>query len=309
MTGFASFMAAAGMVARVPQEVFAEAVADRLRPGEPVAVAAQAATGIGKTWALAFAAVEAAGAGRRVIWSTHTTLLRAQVLATLRHAVAAAGVPVVVHERRGRTDYPSAVRTRRLRHARKDAGADADELAQLDALAVWQEPIAAFVAAYGDLRVPESLVRLMAACPDAEQVVYRSQRDAVEDARIVMQTHALTLIEARFNRLRADLVIFDEADTLASVAAGAVEARLVLDDLETLAVAMAVDVAEPVARLRERATDGSLVWRDAAMVAAVEAIRTALAKNVTDLAPELAQAVTEIAADLRHFATVDAPKT
>jgi ATP-dependent DNA helicase DinG len=310
MTPFASLMAEAGLTPRTYQAIFAEQVATALRGGAPIAVAAQAGTGVGKTWALTHAALEAAQAGRRVIWSTHTTLLRAQVLETLHRALAAAGLAgsVTAVERRGRADFPSATRTRRLRHALKDRGAEAEVIAQLDALAAWGGTIGEFTARHGELAVPQSLVCLTAASPEEEQAAYAAQRDAAAGAAIVVQTHALTLIEARFGRLDAALVILDEADTLPSVAAGAAEMRLSLDDLAALAEQVGADITSPLAALRQRAEGAALVWRDAALAESVRAVRTALREAAADASPELAQALADTADDLANFASIDAPK-
>jgi len=311
MPSFDALITAAGLVPRPYQRVLAGEVTANLASGEPVAVAAQAGTGVGKTWALAHAALEAAQAGRRVIWSTHTTLLRAQVLDTLHRALAASGLAgtVTAAERRGRADFPSATRARRLRHALKDRGADAETIAQLDALAAWQGTIAEFVARQGELLVPQSLVCLTASAPAEEQAAYAAQRDHAAAAPIVVQTHALTLIEARFGRLDAGLVILDEADTLPNVAAGAVEMRLPLDDLAVLAAEAEADIAAPLAALAERSASTPIAWRDAAMAETVKAIRAALMAAVAEAPPERAQAIADTAAELYGFATVDSPKT
>src|SRR4051794_23289685 len=71
---FEQLMLAAGLTARTYQRDLAEQVGEHLAPGTPIAVGVQATTGVGKAWALAHNALEAARAGRRVIWSTHTTL-------------------------------------------------------------------------------------------------------------------------------------------------------------------------------------------------------------------------------------------
>jgi ATP-dependent DNA helicase DinG len=311
---FEVFATTAGLVARPYQRDLADAVAGHLASGAPVAVAVQATTGVGKTWALAFAAVEAVRRGQRVIWSTHTILLRMQVLATLAQAGVAAELQrtdgFTLAERRGRADYPSASRSLRLRHALQDRGAERERIAQLDALAGWPGTIAEFVAAAGELLVPQSLVCLTASCPTIEQVAYVAQRDAAAGARIVVQTHALTLIEARFRRLNADLVIFDEADALPGVAAGAVETRLALDDLAALAAQADADIGQPLVELRERADAGpAILWRDADMAAASLEIAGRLKAASASTGPELAEVLADTAAELVQFANVEQPKT
>jgi Rad3-related DNA helicase len=310
---FEQLMTAAGLTPRRYQLELAERVTDHLAPRTPIAIAVQATTGVGKTWAMAFAVLQAAREDRRVIWSTHTIFLRGQVLATLDAALRAAwksgdGRPVLA-ERRGRADYPSKSRTMRMRHALADRRAPRENIAMLDDLAAWPGLIADFVAAYGEPPVPQSLVCLTAACPAAEQAAYLAARDSAADARIVVQTHALTLIEARFGRLSADLVIFDEADTLASVAAGAVETRLPLDDLAALAAEAQADIGQALDTLRSAAAAGPIRWRDAAMAETARAIAARLGGAARPAEPELAQLLRDTAEDLVHFAGVDQPRT
>jgi Rad3-related DNA helicase len=135
---FDTLVQRAGMTPRPYQADLAGLVGAALDGGAPLAVAVQAGTGVGKSWALAHPALRSAALGRRVIWSTHTLLLRAQVLATLRQAHdaaggAAAGLPLIA-ERRGRADYVSASRALRLRHALAGRRGPAETLDVLDAL-------------------------------------------------------------------------------------------------------------------------------------------------------------------------------
>jgi Rad3-related DNA helicase len=213
-------------------------------------------------------------------------------------------------ERHGRADYPSASRSLRLRHALQDRGAERERIGQLDALAAWSGTIAEFVSAAGELLVPQSLVCLTASCPLIEQAAYVAQRDAAAGARIVVQTHALTLIEARFRRLNADLVIFDEADALSGVAAGAVETRLALDDLAALAALADADIGQPLDALRQRAEAGvAILWRDADMAAAALEIARRLKAASASTGPELGEVLADTAEELVQFANVEQPKT
>ena len=309
---FATLAASLHPTPRPYQAALAEQLGEHLAPRLPAAIALQAPTGVGKTLVLAHAALTAAQEGQRVVWSTQTTLLRAQLRATLDQAIAALGPAAAgwarSAERRGRADYPSATRTLRLRHALADRGTDPDSLAVLDALARWTGPIGDFVAAYDDLPAPQALLCLTASCPPEEQAAYLAQRDGAAGARIVVQTHALSLIEARFKRLAADLVIFDEADTIGTVAAGAAEVRVALDDLGTLAQLAGAVIAEPIETLRARAAiaDG-IVWRDPPMAEAAQAAARALRAAARDATPELAQDLRDTAEDLARFATIDAP--
>jgi Rad3-related DNA helicase len=307
---FEQMMEAAGLAARPLQTDMAGQVAEHLAPRKPIALAVQAATGVGKTWAMAHAAVAAAGEARRAIYCTHTTLLRGQVLATLDRALVAAWpdptTRPVLAERRGRADFPSASRTLRLRHALADRGGERERVELLDALAAWNGLLADFVAAFGELPAPQSLLCLTAACPAAEQASYVAQRDAAAAARIVVQTHALTLIEARFGRLAADLVIFDEADTLSGVAAGAVELRLPLAELDLLADRAGADIAAAMAVLLRQAGDAAPIHlRDAATEGAAREIAARLRIAVNPAEPELAEELRDTADDLLRFASVE----
>jgi ATP-dependent DNA helicase DinG len=311
---FEALMTAAGLAARPYQRDLADAVARHLASGTPIAVAVQAATGIGKTWTLAFAALEGMRRGQRVIWSTHSILLREQVLATL----AQAGIAAASHtsagfkpvERRGRADYPSASRSLRLRHSLQDRGAERERIEQLDSLSAWSGTIAEFVSAAGELLVPQTLVCLTASCPPIEQAAYVAQRDADIGASVVVQTHALTLIEARFRRLSADLVILDEADALPGVAASAVESRIALDDLAALAALAEADIEQPLDELHKRADPAVPVrWRDAEMAATCLEIVRRLKAASANTGPELAEVLADTAEELAQFANVEQPRT
>ncbi|MGG5818736.1 helicase C-terminal domain-containing protein [Falsiroseomonas sp. HW251] len=312
LSSFNALARAAGLQARPYQSDLAGIVSESLNAGAPCALAIQAATGLGKTWALAFPALVEAAKRRRVVWSTHTLLLRAQVIETLRQAHAAAGgsaagLPAIA-ERRGRADYVSASRTLRLRHALAEQREAAETIGLLDALSKWPGSIAEFVADFGDLPVPQSLICLTAACPAEEQAAFVAQRDAAAQAGIVVQTHALTLLEARYRRLAADVVIFDEADTLPSVAAGALEVCLPLDDIEAQAEEAGVDVSAPMAALRARVTDETIVWRDGPMAAAANAIATALRQAARDADADHGEALRDLADDIHQFAAEHGPR-
>lgn len=85
----------------------------------------------------------------------------------------------------------------RLRHALADRKAPVENISLLDALARWPGVISDFVEAYGELPVARSLVCLTAACTTQEHAACQLMRGAAAAAQIVVQTHALTLIEAR----------------------------------------------------------------------------------------------------------------
>lgn len=309
---FDELMQAAGLTPRAYQRDLAEQVAEHLAAGAPIAIGVQATTGVGKTWALAHAALEAAQAGRRVIWSTHTTLLRSQVLATLERALSVAFPEPLerpaLAENRGRADYPSSSRVMRLRHALADRKAPVENISLLDALARWPGVISDFVEAYGELPVARSLVCLTAACPTEENAAFQLNRGVSAAAQIVVQTHALTLIEARFGRLAADLVIFDEADMIPNAAASAVETRLTLDHLADLAEQAGIDIADTLDLLRAKSADSVVVSRDPAIANAAKSVARQLRAVELTAQPELGELLHDTADDLVHFANVEGPR-
>lgn len=301
---FAAFCDALGREARPFQSTLSTIVSDALRPGAPIAIAVQASTGTGKTWAVAHPAIVAAAAAKRVVWSTHTIFQREQVIDELRRAHSASpGLPSVA-ERRGRADYVSSSRTNRLRHALAARGEGQETLTLLDDMAKTGGLIAEFTRDRGDLPVAPSLVCLTPSCPEEEQAVYAAQREAAESAGIVVQTHALTLLQARFGRLEADLVIFDEADALPGVAAGAVETRLPLDDAAALLHRAGIDDDGLLDTLRARAT-GSIIWCDRPMADTVQALARRAAEGahaMSESEPEMTDALNDLAEELRLFA-------
>lgn len=307
---------AAHLDGRTYQIDLANRVAADLRAGTPIVLAVQAATGVGKTWAVAVAAIEAALRGRRVVWSTHTVLLRAQVLTTLEKAAAAAetlrGIRPSVAQRRGMGDFVSRSRTLRLRHGLKDHGADQGALDLLDRLAGWTATIPEFIAAHGELPVPQSLVCLRASCPEEERTDYAAHVGDAAAAAIVVQTHAMTLLESRFRRLQADLVIFDEADTIPATAASAVEMRLPLADLRELCATADIDADADLAALESKlpADPDAIVWRDDEIARCAIAIAAGLRAGASASSdPILADSLRDTATDLAEFASVDRPKT
>ncbi|MEO3474089.1 helicase C-terminal domain-containing protein [Roseomonas sp. CAU 1739] len=308
---FGALSRALNLEERAFQTALSSMVSDALKPGTPVTVAVQAGTGIGKTWAVTHPALAAAAAGRRVVWSTHTIFQREQVIETMRKARGALPDIPAVAERRGRSDYVSPSRTNRLRHALEARGEAKETLGLLDDLARAGGLLAAFTRERGDLPVAPRLVCLTAACPDEEQADYEAQKHVAEGAGIVVQTHALTLLQARFGRLTADLIIFDEADTLPSVAAGAVETRLPLDDIAVLAEQVNAGTAPLIDALRARAND-RIVWCDQPMSKLVIGLAqqlSAQARASRDTAPELAEALDDMAEELRDFGRRGLPPT
>ncbi len=79
-----------------------------------------------------------------------------------------------------------------------------------------------------------------------------------ETADLVVQTHAMTMIEALRGKCDADVLIIDEADAIPSVAAGMAERRVSLAMLASVVEAV-VDAGEPVEQLRA-AVDSFEVW-------------------------------------------------
>ena len=82
---------------------------------------------------------------------------------------------------------------------------------------------------HGPLPVPHADVCLTSSCTD--QRAYDEQREQTGVAAIVVQTHAMSVLDAVRDDVDADVAIYDEADALPGVAAGYAEARVLPLDL------------------------------------------------------------------------------
>ncbi len=211
---------------RPPQDAIAEAIEDFL-VGDGQAMCVNAETGIGKTLAYAAPVVLAAGRGRRAVVSTHTTQQLGQVLAAFDSLAAALPAPVAVAPRLGRANFISPARIARLLANRDDL--DAEERALLKEARAHAGLIDDFETDHGPLPVPRADICLTSSCPD--QKAYDDQRREAGAAAIVVQTHAMSVLDAVRNEVCADIVVYDEGDALPAAAAGFAEARVTPFDL------------------------------------------------------------------------------
>ncbi|QIG50383.1 hypothetical protein G5V57_23220 [Nordella sp. HKS 07] len=201
------------------------------------AIAVQADTGTGKTAVLLSAAIAEAKRGRRAIVSTHTIQLLHQVE---REAARFSTEGVSFGTRLGMRNFISVSRANsafaRLL-SRDDATAE-DEAVFSDLMNFAESRsglIEDFVAECGDL--PAGLkpheICLLPSARASDRAAWQRATEAVRETEIVIQTHALTLAQARFGQL-PPVVIFDEADALSDVADSAEDNRLSLAELQAL---------------------------------------------------------------------------
>lgn len=241
---------------REPQRRLSEFIDGAPQP----ALAVQADTGTGKTAVLVSAAIAGAKAGRRVLISTHTIQLLRQVEAEARR-FAEESIGFSVRLGMGNFISPARVRTawgRRI--ARGEIGPE-DE-AGLEALLAFASEgsglIEEFVNAHGEL--PASLkaedIRLLPSARAADKAAWTKARGEVKEADVIIQSHALTLLQARFAAL-PPVVLFDEADALGEVADSAEDKRLSLSALQPLMELAGIDVS-PLTALRNRPADTRL---------------------------------------------------
>lgn len=205
--------------ARAPQDHLAESI-ERFLASDSQVRCVNAETGIGKTLAYAVPAALAAERGAKVVISTHTKQQLDQVVQTVRRV--ADVLPVAVAGRLGRANYISRGRIARILANRADL--DEEARAQLAAAREHAGLIDEFERDHGPLPVPHADVCLTSSCTD--QRAYDAQREQTEAAAIVVQTHAMSVIDAVRGDVDADVAIYDEADALPGVAAGFAEARV-----------------------------------------------------------------------------------
>ena len=236
----------------------------------------EAATGIGKTLAMASLCAAAADQGKRVILSAHT-------IVQCRQAVAALEIIGVAHQLHlGRPNYFSHDRIKRLL-ANSEPSDPADPILRL--ALDFDEPIDDFETMHGPLPVARADVCLTSGCLD--QGGYTAAREG--DAPVIVQTHASTLLAVYRGDLEADLLVFDEADALPAVAEGFAEVRVTGSDLLALADRFQLPaLADAVASLAE-AAESSPAWR--AHRPLVEAARDALAEVDHDAARDVRRAL------------------
>jgi Rad3-related DNA helicase len=211
----------AGIQLRHEQFGFLTQVAEAIE--SDLTIFAEAATGVGKT--IGYLA-PALASGRKTVISTSTLHLQHQIMAEVERLGSRAA------RRVGMANFISPSRVNRiLAGMQTDPHVDQEIVGQLRLMREHGGMIEAFVDEYGDLLVDRSLICLRSGCPKSDRADYDQQKDEAAGVQIVVQTHALTLLEVRFGRHDADITIFDEAHTIPSIAASAVEARVSLSEI------------------------------------------------------------------------------
>ena len=284
--------------ARAPQDHLAESI-ERFLASDSQVRCVNAETGVGKTLAYAVPAALAAERGAKVVISTHTKQQLDQVMQTVRRVTDV--LPVAVAGRLGRANYLSRGRIARILANRADL--DEEARAQLASAREHAGLIDDFERDHGPLPVPHADVCLTSSCTD--QRAYDAQRERTEAAAIVVQTHAMSVLDAVRGDVDADVAIYDEADALPGVAAGFAEARVSPLDLAAVQHRHAppglVDAIEAFETWAARTLD-----RDAVVFKqqAPEAVRHADAIRATlrDLTAEHAR---DLSRSLGAFVTLD----
>ena len=215
---------------RSAQDAIAEEIEEFLA-GAGQALCVNAETGVGKTLAYAAPAALAGGGRRKVVVSTHTTQQLEQVLAAFDRLAAALPSPVTRARRLGRANFLSPGRIARILANRDDL--DEDARALLGAAREHRGLIDEFEIDHDPLPVRRADVCLTASCTD--QRAYEAQREEAGAADVVVQTHAMSILDAVRGAVSADVAIYDEADALPSAAAGFAEARVTPLDLMAVA--------------------------------------------------------------------------
>ena len=277
---------------RPAQDAIAEAIEGFLDSDKRM-MCVNAETGIGKTFAYAAPAVLAAGRGRRVVVSTHTTQQLGQVLAATNRLAGASPAPVRVARRLGRANFISPGRIARLLANRDDL--EEDHRALLKEAGTHAGLIDEFEIDHGTLPVPRADLCLTSSC--AHQGAYDAQSAAVGAADIVVQTHAMSVLDAVRGDCVADIAVYDEGDSLPSAAAGFAESRVTPLDLLAVGERLApAGLGGAVAAFEEwaaRAVDGGVLFKqaDSESVRHAEAIRAALARPDDEHARDLRRAL------------------
>lgn len=279
---------------RPAQDYVAEAVEAFLAAGSPPVMCVNAGTGIGKTLAYAAPALLAAHNGRKTVISTHTVQQMDQVWAALNRLAGALPGPAALARRLGRANFLSRGRIARMLANRDDM--DGDARALLKEAMAHAGLIDAFEAECGALPVPRADICLTSSC--ADQSAWLSQREETEAAGIVLQTHAMSVLDAARGAVAADIVIYDEGDALPSAAAGFAEARVAPLDLLSIAERQAPAGLEAAMATFEAwaesaiGPDGAVFRQDRPEAADhARAVRAALADAEGDHARDLRRAL------------------
>lgn len=228
-----------GYEARPAQEAMAAAVARVL--GDSGTLLVEAGTGTGKSLAYLLPALErAADSGGRVIVSTHTLNLQAQLLhQDLPLALSALGAGLEVVRAVGRGNYLCQLR---LRTASEFNAPDlfGGRHALFAQVADWAQgggglredaPVTMDQASWEAVQV-EAFGCLGKGCPYAPSCAFLRDREALQGARVVVSNHALLMADLAARRAgssllpEAETLVVDEAHHLADVAGAHLGLRL-----------------------------------------------------------------------------------
>ncbi len=216
-----------GWEPRAQQEAMADAVARAL--DEEATLVVEAGTGVGKSLAyLLPAALWAVRHARRVVVSTHTRALQAQLmngdLPIVARVLEELGLPLKYAMLMGSDNYLCVQRLSRLRA--HPANVSNEGARTLERLEEWARDAKTGHRSALPMTVPQNLwdrlakdtdVCLGAAGPYWERCLWRRDRERAEKASIVVVNHALLLSGARLPPY--DAVILDEAHNLEEAAA------------------------------------------------------------------------------------------
>lgn len=274
---------------------------DSLGQGHPVTLALPGSGGRAEGgWPLVHAVLTAAAKGQRVLWSTQTRSRRRNSLAMLRRGVEASSQSLTLAEAFGLADFASPSRIRRLGRALATRGAEASTLAALERMAARGGLLADAEQDEGTLPAPAGLLCLTPTCPEEEIARAGIPNRTTSRAGIVLQSHATTLHQARLGKLRADIVVFEEATAIPATAATHMEFRLPLAELDELARRADIGISEPLSALQARAND-KIAWCDEPMARTLQVIADALSPRPLlprHHGPVLSEALAEMAARL-----------
>ena len=198
------------------------------------ALAIQADTGTGKSAVFLAAAIDAARKGCRVIISTHTIQLLRQIESEASKFKAD---DINIGVRLGTQNYISAARVNSAWARLVIEGENQDDIdvVMTQLLAFSTEGsglIEDYIAEFGELpfNLVPSDICLLPTAKAADKRVWAAARQVAQDFNVTIQTHAMTLAQARYGVL-PELIIFDEADALSDVAEGSDDRSLSLATL------------------------------------------------------------------------------
>src|SRR4051812_15199888 len=231
---------------RAAQVGFAEHVANFLSDDSRLMLA-EAATGVGKTRGyLIPALLHREAVGGKIVVSTHTLTLLRQITQSdetvwLLNAVEkATGRRPTVAARYGMRNFLASSRIGQAYAAWAGAAKDGAGPMDAEVRATFEALGKAAVEGSGLIHdwieefgpLPCGLtagdVCLLGTCPESDRGLYRAYNLGADKADLVVQTHAMTMIEALRGKCDADVLIIDEADAIPSVAAGMAERRVSL---------------------------------------------------------------------------------